>query len=550
MATINSAKENMSVAKQKFEYAFLKNDLLFILAFAAFTAFYYDSVLDQGPLNAHLWRQTDCLSLSRNYAAGADFFSPEMDAQLGDNYTSGKTAGEFPILYFIVGKIWSLGGESYFSYRLLYLLILFAGVFSFYKSLSLLFKDNFWAITVALLLLTSPVYVFYGISFLTDAPAFSFVLIALFFTTLYAVKNKVGYFYLSMAFFALGGLIKVSSLIAFVFLLSIFLMETILRVKSLGNKKLYKGSLHEWIGFALAMLAVFAWYYYASYYNSLHGFKYTFNNIYPFWILQEEELETLYKGIKNFTINVFFSKTVLYSLLFLSIANLFLRKSLPLLAFLANIIIPIGGIIYFLLWAPLMGVHDYYYTALLVLFIGILTPFLWFIKNDYPELFKGIKLKIFFSFFLLFNFLYCVSVIQLKTFAQEGVFVMVGNHAFVGEARWINWDTETKWKRFETMKPYLKEIGIKKEDKVISLPDKSFNTSLYLSGQKGWTDYETYTETKDIDLLIQKGARYLFISDSELLNQEYLKPFLKEQIGDFKGILIYRLSENMLTTEQ
>ncbi len=540
----------MSALEAKSKYSFLKNDLVFIVIFAAFAAFYYDSVLDRGPLNAHLWRQTDCLSLSHNYAAGANFFSPEMNVLLGDEKTTGKTAGEFPILYYTVGKIWNLFGESYLSYRLFYLMILFAGMFAFYKALRLLLNDNYWAIGISLLLFTSPTYVIYGVSFLTDAPAFSFVLVALYFFLQYILKNKAGFFYLSMAFFALGGLLKVSSLIAFVFLLSVFILEAVFRIKSLGTRKLYAGTLHEWIGFAAAILSVFSWYWYASHYNSLHSFKYTFNDIYPLWVMKEEETDALIKTMKNFAINVYFSKPILYSLLFVGVANLFLNKKLTVFAYLANILIPVGGVVYFILWAPLMGVHDYYYIALLIVFLGVLLPFTVFIKTEFPETFKGIRLKLFFSFFLLFNFLYCLSIVKLKTLAQEGNFIMVSNHAFVTEAKWTNWDIENNWYRFAKMKPYLKEIGINEDDKVISLPDNSFNTSLYLCGHRGWSNYMVFYEPKDVDYLIKKGARYLFISNNETLNQEFIKPFLKEQIGEFKGILIYKLSDNMLEPAQ
>src|SRR6187402_1514091 len=117
--------------------AFFKTSFVFILLFIVCAYFYYDSVLDKGPLNMHIWRQADCLSISHNYANGASFFYPEMHCQLADKNTSGKTAGEFPIIYFIIGGIWKLIGESYLSYRLFDLAILFLGTFSFYKGLKL-----------------------------------------------------------------------------------------------------------------------------------------------------------------------------------------------------------------------------------------------------------------------------------------------------------------------------------------------------------------------------------------------------------------------------
>jgi len=526
-----------------------KNDLLFLLLFAFFANCYYYSVIDKGPMNVHLWRQTDCLSITRYYAEGAGFLKPEMNIQLADNNTTGLTAGEFPVLYYTVGMIWKVFGESYLSYRLFYLLILFAGLFAFYKSLQLLFNDSFWAIAVSALLFTSPVYVTYGISFLTDVPAFSFILIALYFLLQYQRKQTQHLFFIAMVFFSLAGLIKISSLIAFVFLFFIFILESF-SVKSLGNKKLFKCNRYEWIGFASAVFVIFLWYYYASYYNRLHGFKYTFNNIFPIWNIERGVIGELIKNINNFTTYVYFSSSVILALFFAGLLNLMLWKRIALLAYLSNIVIGFGGIIYFILWGPLMGIHDYYYTALLILFVGIFIPFLWFVKTNHTDIFKGKILKIFIGIFLLFNFLYCLNVVRLKTFATKGDYFMVRNHDFVSLMKWTNADVSENWNRFETMRPYIRQIGIKKEDKIISLPDQSFNVSLYLVNQKGWTDFLHYNKTEDIALLIQKGAKYLFISDQNLLKEEFLAPFLTNQIGSYKGIEIFKLSENMRINEK
>ena len=534
----------MEASKIFHKLQLFKKDILFILLFLCFASFYYDSVLDKGPLNIHLWRQTDCLSITRNYSEGASFFKPETNLLRADNYTSSLSVAEFPILYYIVGIIWKLFGESYLSYRLFYLLILFAGLFSFYKALRILLNNNFWATTISLLLFTSPVYVVYGISFLTDVPAFSFILIALYFFLQYYRKKKYKLFFFSITFFALAGLIKISSLTAFIFLFFILTLESF-SVKSLGEKKLFNCNKYEWIGFFSVILIVFSWYYYVDYFNTLHGFKYSAGSIFPIWHVGKDTMPELLKNILTFTSCIFFSSSILFALLFIGILNLFLWKKIPLIAYLSSIIIAIGCIIYFILWREILGVHDYYFTVFLILYIGILIPFIWFIKNNYPDIFQGNILKIFIICFLTFNFLYCLSIVKLKTLAEEGQFILVRNHEFVERMEWINWDVSTNWKRFESMRPYNRHIGIKKEDKIISLPDMSFNTSLFLLNQKGWTNLSN-NRSEDIDNLIQKGAKYLFISDEKLLKEEFLSPFLSEKIGSYKGIEIYKLSKNMI----
>jgi hypothetical protein len=523
----------------------LKSDVLFVGLFTIFSICYYDSVLDKGPLNMHIWRQADCLSLTENYYKGADFLQPEMHVLLGDDLTSGKSAGEFPILYYTVGMIWKVFGKSYFSYRLFYLFILFAGVFAFYKSLSLLLKDVFWAACLAALLYTSPLYVVYSVSFLTDAPAFSFVLVGLYFSLIYYQKKKSCFFFWAMFFFALAGLIKVSCLIAFLFLFFIFLLESIFSINTLRNAKVYKGSLAEWLGFASVIAAIFGWYYYAHLYNSIHHFKYTFNDIHPIWITDAYSGDHLVKGLRNTVSQIFFSRPILFLFLFGGIVNLTLKNRMPLFAYLANVVIILAGITYFVLWAPLMGVHDYYYNCLLIFFPGIFIPFVWYMKTNHAATFKGISIKLFLSLFLLFNFLYCLSVVKLKTLAEDGSYIMVGNDSFVSEMKWFNQDASENWKRFERMRPYLQEIGVAENAKVICLSDPTFNASLYLSGHKGWTDYLNYHCSEDIQTLIEKGASYLFIYKDEVLNQDFIKPFLTQQVGEFEGIKIFKLNKNM-----
>ena len=517
--------------------------LVFVLLFVIGAIAYYDSVLDKGPLNTHLWRQTDCLSMTQHFADGNSLWEPEMHIQLGDNGTSGKSAGEFPILYYTIGQLWKLFGQSHLAYRLFYLLILFAGLLALYKSLCWLLGDVFWSLGITLLLYTSPVYVVYGISFLTDVPAFSFVLIALYFFTHYYRLGKSRWLFVSLAFFALAGLIKVSSMIAFLFLFFILFLET-LSVNTLGDKKLFHHRGMAWLGFLSVLAAIFGWYYYAHVYNSLHTFKYTFNNVHPLWLLNEGDFQPLLREIAGFSSLVFFSRPMLLVLALAGVFNLFQWKKIPLLAWLTNAVIIMGAAAYFVLWAPLMGVHDYYYVALLILFPAIVLPFLYRVRMMVPRLYKKMGLRILLGLFLVYNFAYGYSVVRLKTLEKKGEFPLVGNTEFVSYMRWANWHTGFHWGRYRDMRPYLLELGIGEQDLVITFPDHSFNTSLYLMDRKGWTNFKQYQSPEEINALIDLGARYLFVSEPEWLEKPFLQSFLKDEIGNFKGIGIYRLKQD------
>jgi hypothetical protein len=166
---------------------------------------------------------------------------------------------------------------------------------------------------------------------------------------------------------------------------------------------------------------------------------------------------------------------------------------------------------------------------------------LWYIKEHFNTIFEGRKTMIFGSIFLLFNFAYCLSVVKLKTKAQEGDFFLVGNHSFVEEMKWVNYDVSSNLYRYERIKPFLSEVGVSKEAKLICMQDPSFNSSLYLLGHKGWTYYINYNTKEAIQNLINKGAEYLLISDESFLELEFLEPFISNEVLFFEGIHVFKL---------
>lgn len=525
------------MTKKKTLYGLIVFSLIFIIT----AGFYYDSVLDKGPLNTHVWRQTDCLSMVDNYSEDGAFFKTEMHCQLADNYTTGYSIGEFPLFYYSVGYIWKWFGKSFSSYRIFYLVILFSGMLAFFRSLQLIFKQNYWSIALSILLFTSPVFAVYGVSFLSDAPAFSCILIAIYFFTMYQIRKKKLFFYLCLVFFLIGGLSKISMMIAFVVLCFVLVLETVTKLKTLGNRQLFEQKWLAWIGFSIVPILIISWYAYAEYFNGIHGFKYTFNHTWPIWKMGADEIVSWTEGVKNITGPVFFSKPMLLFLTLGGIYNVLSWKSLPLFAFISNALIIFGAILYFILWAPLMRNHDYYYIALVILYVGIAPVFIWNLKINRGRLFNHSITKIVFGLFVLFNVLYCFEVVKLKTLKQEGKSYFVSNKDFTGLMKWNNWDNSVIRSRYQGMKNYMTKIGVKKEDLILSMPDPSFNITLYLLDHKGWTNFQGYTTSEQIETLRKAGAKYLIISDTAFLEQEFLQSYVRKPLGEFEGIQIFKL---------
>ncbi len=488
----------------------------------------------------HVWRQTDCLSMAHNYAEGASFFATEMHIQLSDGLSTGKALGEFPILYYVAGKLWQIGGEHYIIYRVFYLLLLLVALFVSYRTLRHLFKDAFLSAWLSLLLFTSPVFVLYGVSFLSDVPAFCFILVALSLFYQYHVRQSNNALYFSMLFFALAGLVKVSSLIVFVLLIVLLILESI-GFRTLKTTSLFHKKGPVWISVIAVLACIFGWYAYASHFNDAHGFKYTFNSIYPLWLINSDEFLEVIDNMRYLTSRIFSSRFTLLLLGVAAVLNFLFWRSSTRLALISNGLLVLGSLFYFILWAPLFGVHDYYYVPFLILIPGILIPLLMALRNRYPAFIRSNYTRAVMVVFLAYNFVYCLNVVKLRTLAEKDPIGLVQDKEFVKLMCWINGSDHHYWKKFEDIRPYLLQLGIREEDRLISLPDPSDNASLYLMGHKGWTAYNLGAGPEAIQKYMNAGARYLIISKPEALDWPQVKPFLGKQIGEYEGFLIFAL---------
>ena len=93
-----------------------------------------------------------------------------------------------------------------------------------------------------------------------------------------------------------------------------------------------------------------------------------------------------------------------------------------------------------------------------------------------------------------------------------------------------------------TMEEYNRSLGISEDDLIVYYPDESFNISLFLLNQSGWTINidEPHLEYHIKDR-ITKGAKYLFVGDLIVISKPELQVFLHHKVGQHDHILIYQL---------
>jgi hypothetical protein len=187
------------------------------------------------------------------------------------------------------------------------------------------------------------------------------------------------------------------------------------------------------------------------------------------------------------------------------------------------ILTALGVAAYFMAFFRVFDVHDYYLITIfclpILLFIAIsdiIEKKQWMVKKTY-------------------QFTIGTFIIILFGYAAY-------KSAYEQNYRYFGKDYNTFNKDYYDVEPYLRSIGIKRDDLVVSVPDQSPNVTLYLMNQIGFTECYN-TESFNINHFVYgEGAKYLIIADSSYLHNPLYQPFCKAEnkIGEYKSISIYK----------
>jgi len=500
-------------------------NLLFLLIFLAMFFYYglHESMF-YPPQSVHVWRQTNSLSLTQNYYQhNLPFFQPEMHNQFGNEGTSGKAVGEFPIIYFLVAQLWDLFGKHEWIFKLVHILIFFTGLFALFKTLKYLFNNYFWAAFVSLLVFTSPMVVFYGPNFLPDVPALSLVFIAWYFVVRFTKNRRPANLWWAALFFSLSMLLKITSAISFIALGGWVVFELLFQQK---EKRIFDFSLKHFLPFLLSILPVISWYLYADYYNSIHKGHFSFHGIWPIWeITKENFLRVIDVQQKIYFKQLFWPITQYLTIFIWIILLIIIKKMKPVYRYFI-LVLPAGFVIQVLLWFKILDNHDYYLINLIVVLVAIWVIFLIQLKKlNLSRLWKY-SIYAFFTLFFVWNVVTCRQHLQIR---YRG---------------WMNAPFQKYHKALIEIEPLFRKLGIKKDDKVISLPDTSINSTLYYMNRKGYTSFGSdFSKAETFYRRIEQGAKYLIVNDSTILTSEVLQPFIKDKIGEFENVSVYDIRD-------
>ena len=507
------------------EYNPLWSRFLYIIIFILIFFIYgYQEIIFKRPQSVHQWRQCDCLAFTQTYYQdGNKFFEPKV-LYLG-NDGSGKTASDFPLIYYSVAQLWKLFGKHEFIYRSIILTFIFVGFFCFFIMTEHILKNSFFAIWITFIMYSSPIVAYYANNFLMNIPAFSLALIALFFFYKFYKKRANKYFYLSMLFYTFAGLLKVTALTSFIAILVVLLLELL---KIINEKKIIFFDIKRQApALLIVIFIVAAWYIYAANYNEKNNSGLFLIGILPIWELDKTQILHIIDYSYSLWLDSYQSifMQILSAVMFVTL--IFTKRKNNTYLWWISVILSFGFLLFVLLWFSVFDNHDYYLINQLIFMMSILVTFFYFLKKNYPKvyhsfLFKGVLLVL-----LALNISHSKNIIDLRYYG------------------WPNNKAQLYIENFRNIRTYFRNVlKINPKDKVIFIHDPSFNIALYLMEQKGYTDFGTELDDyASVNDKINKGVKYIIINDSSLLQKDYLKPFLYNQIGEFNKLRIFEIKK-------
>lgn len=482
---------------------------------------YYTKTLFFGPCGPHQWRQADCLSITKNYyEEGMNFFQPKIHFQ---GVKEGRAVSEFPILNYTVAALWKVFGQHEFIYRLLEYLIFIAAMFTLFNTLLNSFRSSLLAFFATGVFLTSPLLVYYSANFIADTPALSLGIISFCLFYRFYHHKKLKHFYLSLLFGTLAVLMKASALMAvsILFFFTIASLPALRRV--LKTESLFEKPLLPFISLGISALLVFSWYRYALFYNDNNNNNIFLLTVLPIWEMNEPDVISNLRVLLNNLFPVFLNRPVFF--IFITIALFVLSRFGRLSVFLkyAFAFTAIYFIAYLLFFFQVFSVHDYYLTNLMIFPAVTFFCFGYLLQqSDFMAQNRRFA-RIFILVFLVLSSFHAAAIYRYRFFENDNMLrwspYITNEDLKLSE--YLFWDYGNGIKRIEHFSPVLRQHGISRDQKVISIPDQSFNISLYFLDQKGFTVARHHLEqdTTVLERVMSRGAEFVVLSDPTLTGQ-------------------------------
>lgn len=512
--------------------------LLLVLA----TWYGFFRIVDEPPHPIHAWRNTDCLSITLNYHDNGMVFSePAIHNYISDDYTSGKTAGEFPGWYYAMAALWKTFGVSEALYRSMVALLFVLSLIAVQRAL-LRIMNEFWSVALTLWLFVQPALVYYAFGFLSNVPALSFALFGGAAYVFFALNGRMRWLWIATACFALGALLKITALLLFCTLIGLILLEW-MGLKLWPKRKLFPQPLKQLAILSTALLPIFTWYMWAADYNASHGGKYTFNGIWPLWEADAALQAAIWDGIRQFTARQIMAPVNWLIALGGLVAVVVQVRRIPLLLVALPLIFFAGSLVYAILWFQAWKDHDYYFIDLYVWPLLVLVVLV--AAARYREVNTRLErsLRAVFVVLLAWSALYTQEHLALRYTANYDNTYITATDYEEGHLKYVHWDMLRNEYGLLGISPVLEAHGITKDTPVISIPDASFCITLYFMDRRGYTNMGDFNRTPEsVRENIARGAKYLIVNESEYeVDFPWVSEFMHTPVLTHNNIRVFDL---------
>jgi hypothetical protein len=519
------------------KYGNLKLRLTLILFLLTILYGLYINLLE-GPNPIHEWRKADSLSLTLNYMKGEPFLAPKTNLIL-ENGNRNATA-EFPIIYYVMGKLWSVIGQNELVYRLFSLLLILGGIVAFSGVVQHFLKSERLTLTFCVFLFSSPVLIGYAHGFIPNPFAFAFILFAGFYAFNFLQIEKksalVGFFIFS----SLAVLIKITSVLVILAFTGAFFFYLILHQRQYW--KVHKRKILLVGGSILLTIFLTAlWYRYAIYYNAKYDSNLFSTTVRPIWEIAPEKQKEIFNHILNTMLSHAYNRVIILALFVFGIYALFAKSVHAYLKWL--IVMALGAFVsYFALWFWVFDVHDYYLVEILFVFLILFFILLQQLKKS--RFFENKRiLNAGLLIFLLVVIAHAFFYSRMRFSDQPKI--TVNTHYLeeneLGYWRWFHYNHNYNLRELRIKSDEIREV-ISPADTILCLQDHSPNVHLYTLDRIGYSRhlYSGFSDEEAILDASKRGARYVVYLGSE--EERALVPYSDYTVYNSGRIYIFDLA--------
>ena len=492
-----------------FKFIQFFNSRIVLLFIIVTTVLLHLTFLDMPPKSMHLWRQANTLSMTRNFfEEGMDPFKPRVDNRFN---TDGITGSQFPSFEIVLAKIYQYTGEQYWVQRSYCLLLHLFGIFGIFLLAKQLTSNRLVANLAAWTYAWSPMLFYYAITALPDNMALPTSILGLYFFLrwfdTWVVKDSKSTIemLLCLFFVVIAGLTKIQYL-ALCFFIVAFVWLQREKLKSF-----------HWMGFVVFGIIVssicISWYVYADLLiqkSGLSDIGLSFNSVSNIM----EGLDILIFNLTSSLPELILNYT---SFVLLIVAGYFLviRKKGNTVARISFFIWAFVFVIFHLFELERMKHHDYYMMA----YMPILT-----IASAYGG-------------FHLLNTRYRVAGIVLIVVQPVLAYARIVPSRLASEETGAN---KVFYKQEELKK--LQEL-VPNNALCIVGPDDSRCIYFYFLRKKGFGFGEEGLTEQQIESYVDKGAKYLYTSNSEMSKSPQIAPYILLEIYNADHFFVYSLKK-------